>query len=130
MKSKFVVLLVDDDDAVRLLAQRILRAEGHVVVETYNGEHAFEQVVANSLRPDIVVTDLDMPHLDGIALMQRIRDHTDPLLKNVPILVTSGDITQERQEKIAELGGHILKKPFGREDLLEAVRKLPTPKQE
>jgi CheY-like chemotaxis protein len=68
MRHQRHVLLVDDDPAVRLVTQAIARDAGLTTVVAADGAQALE-LVSNGLRPDLVVTDLEMPGLDGVELL-------------------------------------------------------------
>lgn len=114
-----LVLLVDDDEAVRRLSARALRAQGYEVVEACDGVEALEAFARVRERVRIVVTDLVMPHLRGQVLAERLAE----LAPSLPVLMVSA-LSDEISQ--AELGSHraFLAKPFAPEALLARVRDL------
>ena len=79
------ILIVDDEPDVRFLLKMAFEAAGHRILQAHHGAVALEQL--EEARPDLVVTDLMMPVLDGPALIQRLR--SDPDTAAIPILVLS-----------------------------------------
>jgi CheY-like chemotaxis protein len=82
------VLLVDDDDNYRAVTAIALESEGCVVQEAEDGFAALEALQVNLPNvPDVILSDLDMPGLDGIALCQKVRNN--PQLKQIPFVIIS-----------------------------------------
>ncbi len=79
------ILIVDDEPDVRFLLKMAFEAAGHRILQAHHGAVALEQL--EEARPDLIVTDLMMPVLDGPALIQRLR--SDPDTAAIPILVLS-----------------------------------------
>lgn len=79
------ILIVDDEPDVRFILKIAFQSAGHQIVEAHHGVAALERV--KDSRPDLVVTDLMMPVLDGLELIQRLR--SDPETAAIPILVLS-----------------------------------------
>jgi CheY-like chemotaxis protein len=118
------VLVVDDEDQMRKLIRLVLQKEGHTVVEASNGKKAVQHIQENEI--DLVISDVVMPDMDGIELIQEIRK-AHPKMK---ILAISG-AGQEGPGlylNIAErLGADaILMKPFAPGQLIEKVSALIT----
>ena len=114
-----LVLVVDDETAVRRFAARVLEREGYVVVEAKDGIEALELLTQKDVSVDVVVSDIVMPRLNGVELMQAlVVSHPD-----LPVILMSGYATGA----LAELGiaapCAILPKPFPSERLLEEVRR-------
>ncbi|WP_052392042.1 response regulator [Paraburkholderia bannensis] len=86
-----VVLLVDDDDLARAAVPTALGACGFVVITAENGQIALDTAVVTL--PDIVITDLTMPVMNGYRLCSALRTH--PLLMTIPIIVFSSLISQD-----------------------------------
>jgi CheY-like chemotaxis protein len=112
------ILVVDDDPSIRFLLRLIFEGAGHQVAEAQNGIAALiwikDQVV-----PDLVVTDLMMPLMDGAALIEHLRQ--DPQTARVKILaVTSNPNARE----VAGNADSVLGKPFDRSRLLEVANSL------
>ena len=115
------VFVVDDDQVVRRLAQAILRRGGHQVVALDNGQAALDALEQST--PDIVITDLMMPRMDGLELVRRIRAETR--WAGLPIVVltargTSADLRRAREAK----ADRFLTKPFSSAQLLDVVEDL------
>jgi CheY-like chemotaxis protein len=112
------ILIVDDDEQLRLLLRRQLEPESYQVVEAANGEVAIE--VAKHENPDVVITDLIMPGKDGIMAIQELLQ----LMPRIRIIAISGGPTgNSAWLPIAKKAGAmtVLKKPFSKEQLLESV---------
>jgi len=113
------VLVVDDETTVRRFAVRVLEREGYLVVEARDGRDALELLKQESITVDVVVSDIVMPRLNGVELMQAlVVSHPE-----LPVILMSGYATGA----LAELGiaapCAILPKPFPSDRLLEEVRR-------
>ncbi len=84
------VLLVDDDDAYREALRGFLEAEGFEVVEARNGCEAL--ALARVTRPAAIISDLTMPEMDGVTLMEHLQ--ADPLLASIPLLILSAQVVE------------------------------------
>ena len=103
------VLIVDDDPAIRTLCAFNLQQEGLVVVEAAEGRLALEQ--ARSARPDLVVTDVTMPGLDGFELAEALQ--RDERTREIPLIFLSGETEPAAAERARALGAlAYLTKPF------------------
>lgn len=115
------ILLVDDSATVRGLVARALRLAGLPlgnVSQAGNGVEALE--VLKTQEVDVVVTDIHMPEMDGLALIAHLR--ADPMLKHLPVIVVSTEGGAERIAEARELGiKAYLRKPFKPEQVKEAV---------
>lgn len=114
------VLLADDDPATRDLASRALGSEGHTVVVVHDGQEALERATGASPPFDILVTDVQMPALDGISLAMQLRV-TYPQLR---VVLMSGLHSEMVRADRLEGGGtvHFLMKPFSLDQLRAVVR--------
>jgi len=113
------ILFVDDDDALRQAASEILTAEGYQVVGAHNGREALEAL--NHIVPDLIVSDISMPHLDGFALLDAIRS-TDRGV-TIPFLFISASTEASKVSRARRQGADdYLFKPFEMQELLDAVR--------
>jgi two-component system, chemotaxis family, chemotaxis protein CheY len=103
------VLIVDDDPATRLLCSINLQREGLVVLEAADGRHGLAQ--ARSERPDLVLTDVSMPRLDGFQLAEALRGHADT--REIPVIFLSGETGSANRSRAHTLGAlAYLTKPF------------------
>lgn len=111
------ILVVDDEDMVRHFAARILTAEGYRVVQAADGAAALD--ILNGRPVDLVVSDVVMPRLNGIQLLERLSIAHPGL----PILLMSGYGTTELMDRGVSVPCGLLAKPFPPDRLLEEVRR-------
>jgi EAL domain-containing protein (putative c-di-GMP-specific phosphodiesterase class I) len=112
------VLVVDDDAAMRRLCARTLGHEGWDVVVVDGGKAALDCVAARGAPFDCVVSDVNMPEMDGFALIAEIRRHDDDL----PVLLMTGDPSLDGAVRAIDTGAvSYLSKPFDHETLAAAV---------
>lgn len=117
------ILVVDDSITTRTLEKNILEASGYIVELATDGLEAFELVMKGEL-PDLIISDVSMPRLDGIGLTTKIK--TTPRTEKIPvILVTSLDSAEDKARGI-ECGAdaYILKGTFNQNNLLETIEQL------
>jgi DNA-binding response OmpR family regulator len=113
------VLLVDDELHILRAAEYKLKSEGFHVVCASDGESAWEQI--DAAQPDVLVTDQQMPRLNGTALVARLRQHPDYAELPV-ILLTAKGIELAHEEAVHALGIiEIVPKPFSPRDLCRRV---------
>jgi signal transduction histidine kinase/DNA-binding response OmpR family regulator len=118
--SSPVALVVDDDRSVVKVLSETLRKKGFAVVAAYDGNEA---VAALEQRiPDILVTDLKMPRMDGYDLIQRVK--TTPEWAEIPVLVMTAHRLDRDRIDILELAAHRLHKPFSPELIADEVEAL------
>ncbi len=119
-----VVLVVDDENAVRLLTVRLLKAAGFEVLEAADGQAAVEIYSREAARIHLVLLDLMMPHLDGEEALREMRR----LRADVRAILMSGFSEQELSQRFADAppAGY-LQKPFTREQLLSLVARVLEP---
>jgi len=112
------VLIVEDDEAIAEVVQRMLRIDGYKTEIASDG--AAGLALATSFDPDIVILDLGLPQIDGTEVARRLREAGD-----VPILVlTARDATEAKVEGLDAGADDYLVKPFEREELLARLRAL------
>ena len=113
-----LVMVVDDSLTVRRVTQRLLVREGYRVVLAKDGLDALERL-AESV-PQIVLSDIEMPRMDGFDLVRNMR--ADARLRDLPVIMITSRIAQKHRDYAAELGvDHYLGKPYSEEDLLALV---------
>lgn len=115
------ILVIDDDAAVRRTVERILVSSGFTVTSAFDGRQGLAR--CKERRPDLVITDILMPEMEGIETISRLR----ALYADLPILAMSGgwhDNKVDLLKIIAHLGAtDILSKPFDSDELLRAIAK-------
>ena len=113
-----LVMVVDDSLTVRRVTQRLLLREGYRVVLAKDGLDALERL-AEEL-PEIVLSDIEMPRMDGFDLVRNMRG--DARLRELPVIMITSRIAQKHRDYAAELGvDHYLGKPYSEEDLLALI---------
>ncbi len=122
-RSQRHILIVDDSITTRTLEKNILEAAGYRVELATDGQEALNAIASNGL-PDLVVSDVAMPRLDGFGLTQRIK--TDPRTAHLPvILVTSLDSPEDKRRGIeAGADAYITKGAFDQNNLLDTIQQL------
>jgi two-component system chemotaxis response regulator CheY len=115
-----VILTVDDSASVRQMVKFTLSEAGYSVIEAVDGADALAKLTAPV---NLVITDLNMPNLDGIGLIRRIR--ANPACKGLPIimLTTESQAARKLEGKAAGATGWIVK-PFGTDQLLAVVKRV------
>jgi DNA-binding NtrC family response regulator len=113
------VLVVDDETAVRRFAARVLQREGYAVTEASDGVEALELVRKDGTAVEVVVSDIVMPRLNGVELMQAL-SASHPKL---PVILMSGYATAALSELGIAAPCSILVKPFPAERLLAEVQR-------
>jgi chemosensory pili system protein ChpA (sensor histidine kinase/response regulator) len=113
-----LVLVVDDSLTVRRVTQRLLLREGYRVAVAKDGLEALERLAEE--RPVVLLSDIEMPRMDGFDLMRNVR--ADRALADLPVVMITSRIAQKHRDYAAELGvNHYLGKPFSEEELLSLV---------
>ncbi len=114
-----LVLVADDDPAMRNLAAAVLVSEGFRVVEAEHGFQALEE--AQRQRPQLVLLDMDMPHLDGFGVMGALRQSLSG--RSVPIIVVTARDDSETEARAIELGAEdFITKPIRPATLVARMR--------
>jgi two-component system chemotaxis response regulator CheY len=115
------ILLVDDSSSVRQQLRFILQNAGYPILEAYDGAHALQ--VVDQCKVALIISDLNMPHINGLELLQRLK----PRERAIPFLMLTVERNAELVDRARRAGaaGWIIK-PFKADRLLDAVRKLLT----
>jgi chemosensory pili system protein ChpA (sensor histidine kinase/response regulator) len=112
------ILVVDDSLTVRRVTQRLLVREGYRVVLAKDGLDALERLAEE--RPQVVLSDIEMPRMDGFDLVRNIR--ANPALRDLPVIMITSRIAQKHRDHAASLGvDHYMGKPYSEEDLLALI---------
>lgn len=120
MKTTRTIMIVEDYDDTRLLLRQGLEQLGYSVLEASNGQEAVD--IAGREHPDLILMDLDLPILDGIAATQRIRQHAD--LENVPIVaVTAYPMSYSHVKAFAKGCNEYMPKPIDMTELANLVNR-------
>lgn len=98
------ILVIDDEEPIRLLIQDLLHLEGYTVLLAWNGQLGL--VCAQECHPDLILTDLMMPIMDGYELCRRL--HADPHTAQIPVIAMSAAYPK----RYADLFNAVIGKPF------------------
>ena len=113
-----MVLVVDDSITVRRVTQRLLQREGYRVTLAADGLQALERLQQE--RPTVVLSDIEMPRMDGFDLVRNLR--ADPRLASLPVIMITSRIAEKHREHARELGvDHYLGKPYSEDELLALI---------
>jgi two-component system chemotaxis response regulator CheY len=115
------ILTIDDSASIRQMVALTLTAAGHEVIEAGNGADGYTKAIAQPVHA--VITDLNMPVMNGIEFIRKYRQH--PASKGVPIilLTTESDETLKAEAKAAGATGWIVK-PFKQDQLVAVIKKV------
>jgi chemosensory pili system protein ChpA (sensor histidine kinase/response regulator) len=114
-----LILVVDDSITVRRVTQRLLKREGFRVALAADGLLALEMLQGE--RPSVVLTDIEMPRMDGFDLVRNIR--SDSRLSHMPIIMITSRIAEKHRDYARELKvDHYLGKPYPEDELIRLVR--------
>lgn len=115
------IMVVDDNALIRYSISRLLEDNGYAPVEAVDGEDALNKLYGTD-NISMVITDLNMPRLNGVDLTIRLRQ--DQVYKSMPVIMMSAE-AYEDAKKSREMAGadELISKPFMSEELIDAVRK-------
>ena len=119
------ILTVDDSTSMRQMVSFTLKSAGYEVIEATHGKEAFEWAKSNHA-PHLVITDVNMPHMDGIELVKQLRQLKEYKYTPILILTTESSIEKKMEGKAAGATGWIVK-PFNPEQLINTVKKVLAP---
>jgi two-component system chemotaxis response regulator CheY len=122
MNMDMKILVADDMEAVRTSVCTLLEHFGFTnVIGARDGHHALEIIRSDGV--DFLITDLDMPNMDGFALLRAIR--SDDVLQKLPVLVLTADAEKDSVRKAAQAGANdYIIKPFAVELLEQKIKKI------
>lgn len=115
------VLTIDDSRTMREMLRRALEGSGFNVIQAEDGVHGIE--VLNTCEPDVIITDVNMPRMDGLQFIEEVR--RDGSRRAIPILVLTTESDAEKKARARRAGatGWIVK-PFDPVKLVDAVNRV------
>ena len=122
MAAVALIVVAEDNHDLRMAMTLMLQRAGHVVIGVESGEPALEALSANPA--DLVVTDLDMPGMDGLALCRAVR--SDPVLRETPVIIATGGVLPWDARVTEAQACGVLVKPFLMADLIGRVQEAVT----
>jgi chemosensory pili system protein ChpA (sensor histidine kinase/response regulator) len=118
LRMQNIVMVVDDSLTVRRVTQRLLTREGYQVVLAKDGVDALEHL--QSVTPDVMLVDIEMPRMDGFDLTRNVRD--DERTRNIPIIMITSRTAAKHRNYALELGvNEYLGKPYQEDQLLAQI---------
>jgi two-component system KDP operon response regulator KdpE len=112
---KYLVLLIEDEKPIRRFVKPYLELKGFKIVEAVNGEEGL--ALASSYNPDIILLDLGLPDMDGLAVLRRLREWT-----KIPVIIlTARGREKEKVEGLNSGADDYLAKPFDVEELMARI---------
>jgi CheY-like chemotaxis protein len=117
------ILIVDDNADARTMLTILLEDQGYMVICAENGRAALD--LLNAQRPDLIITDLQMPELDGIELVKALRRESD--LKDIPVLIMSAQQTEVLSEALEAGANAAFSKPVQLQFLIKLIENLLMP---
>jgi len=118
------VLVVDDSASVRQVVGIALKGAGYTVVEASDGQDALKKL--DQQRVHLVISDVNMPNMDGITLLKNLKTRADTKFTPVIMLTTESEQSKKEQGKAAGAKAWVVK-PFQPQQMLAAVSKLIAP---
>jgi two-component system, chemotaxis family, chemotaxis protein CheY len=115
------IMTVDDSASIRQMVVFTLKQGGYDVIEAGDGREALSKL--NGAKPDMIITDLNMPNLDGIGLIRAVRSDATRRFLPIVMLTTESQDARKQEGKAAGATGWIVK-PFMPEQLLSVVRRV------
>jgi len=115
------IVVVDDSESIRELVGLTLETAGHKVAKGIDGRDALK--LFDGREVNLIITDLNMPHLDGISLIKEVRKLNGYSTIPILVLTTESQAAKKEEAKAAGATGWIVK-PFVAEKLLEVVKKV------
>ncbi len=115
------ILIVDDSASMRQLVTFALKSAGYEVIAAVHGKDGLEKLKAGKV--DMIVTDLNMPEMDGIELIKNVRKNPASKFTPIVMLTTESQDTRKQEGKSAGASGWLVK-PFKPEELVEVVKKF------
>ena len=117
------ILIVEDNEKNMKLVRDILQHQGHTTLEAVTGTDGVR--IAREAKPDLVLMDIQLPDIDGIAALRQIR--ADPLLDAVPVLAVSASVMPDEQQKIVTSGfDAFITKPINLKQFRDTVKRFLT----
>ncbi len=119
----YKILVVDDSEINLEVATRIFSKQGAIISTANNGIEALEWLDKNGLVIDVVLMDLQMPHLNGYEATKRIRQN--PNLKNIPVIALSAGVLESQIKEALDVGvNDFITKPFNVDDAIKTIQSV------
>ena len=115
------ILVVDDDVAIVRMIEFKLKAAGFKVTCAFNGQEALDKIAED--KPDLLISDINMPQMTGIELIQQLKKSVQT--RDIPVIILTARGEDEQREEAVKIGTNVfINKPFAPAKLLEIVRQM------
>ena len=112
--SKVKVLYIEDNADNMVLVQRVLKVEGYEVIEARNGHDGL--AIAANILPDIIITDINLPDIDGYEITHRLK--TNSITAHIPVIAMTANVMKKDRENVMQAGcDGFISKPIDIDDL-------------
>jgi two-component system cell cycle response regulator DivK len=112
--SKVKVLYIEDNADNMVLVQRVLKVEGYEVIEARNGHDGLAMAV--NILPDIIITDINLPDIDGYEITHRLKTNT--ITAHIPVIAMTANVMKKDRENVMQAGcDGFISKPIDIDDL-------------
>lgn len=113
------ILVIEDEEANMRLATELLKMSGYHVLQAWNGAEGID--VANEKHPDLILMDFEMPGIDGLETLKRLKSNANT--QNIKVVAVTARAMVGDEEMIREAGAdNYLSKPYKYKDLIEIVK--------
>ncbi|MBF0553404.1 MAG: response regulator [Nitrospirae bacterium] len=121
------IMIVDDDKTTRKILGLYLKGKGHVPVFAENGLDAIEKLASNEV--DLILTDLNMPYMDGIELTKTLKN--DPAFQSIPVLMLTTETDDAERKKASDAGiNAYMVKPVSADSVSKMIKEMIIIKQQ
>jgi DNA-binding response OmpR family regulator len=121
--AEVTVLVVDDDPVIMRLLEVNFEMEGYTVVTATDGQQALDRITSNA--PDLVVCDIMMPVVNGLEVVERLRQSSDETLQRLAVILLSAKAQASEVQRGLDVGADdYITKPFDPLELIERVQAL------
>ena len=126
------VLVIDDEQVVRQVVNRLLTIEGYQIIEAPYGQAGYQMAVSE--KPNIILLDLMMPVMDGFQVLSKLK--SNPETRSIPVIILTAKIDAESERHCMRAGAvDYIKKPWGPDELGDRIamalgyREIPSPQR-
>ncbi|MEX6509010.1 response regulator [Jiella sp. M17.18] len=117
------ILTIDDSRTMREMLRATLSTSGFTVVQAEDGRHGIEVLEGMAVEPDVIITDINMPRMDGFQFIEEVRGNPDRRAIPILVLTTESDSEKKQRARLAGATGWIVK-PFDPTKLVDAINRV------
>jgi len=123
-EEKTKVLIVEDDKFLSELISTKLDKEGYDIILANDGEQGLKKTLEE--KPNIILLDIMLPGMDGFEVLENLKRHTDPAIKNIPVIILSNFGQEEKVERGLSLGAvdYLVKANFTTGEIVQKIKEV------